>query len=191
MSEAVIFLFKTLVDILSVIILLTFLFRFLRVDYYNPIVQGMMRIAEIFTSNLRKIVKPFFGFDFPSLIIVILLQGLAFFLISLSGAIELNYATMVFWSLYSTLLLTLRMMWWSLLIGIIVSWIAPMSTHPAIRVVQQMSDKICGPFRLFLPPMGGLDFSPILAFLLLQFLQIALRNLSFGYGIPISLSIGF
>jgi len=34
-----------------------------------------------------------------------------------------------------------------------------------------MSDKFFKPFRTFLPPMGGLDFSPILAFIVLTFFR--------------------
>jgi len=191
MGEATLFLFKALLDILSVAVLLTFLFRLLKVDYFNPIVQGMMRITDIFTSGIRKLMKPIFGFDVASLLVVILLQSLAFYLIFFSGNVKFEFFTMISWALYSTLLLSLRMMWWSLLIGIIISWVAPSSTHPAIKVIQQMSDKISSPFRLFLPPMGGLDFSPILAFLILQFLQMALRSLSLSSGLPIALSIGY
>ena len=190
MSEATIYLVKALMDILSVAVLLTFFFRLLKVDYHNPIVQGMVRITDVFTSRVRRIIKPFYGLDLSSLLIVVLLQVFAFYLISLSGSI-FNIITMVSWALYSTLLLSLRILWWSLLAGIIISWVAPMSSHPAIRLVQQMSDQICKPFRLFLPPMGGLDFSPILAFVIFQFLQMALRNLSLKAGLPIGLSVGF
>ena len=191
MSEATIYLVKALMDILSVAVLLTFLFRLLKVDYHNPIVQGMVRITDVFTSRVRRIIKPFYGLDLSSILIVVLLQVFAFYLISLSGSILLNIITMVSWALYSTLLLSLRILWWSLLAGIIISWVAPMSSHPAIRLVQQMSDQICKPFRFFLPPMGGLDFSPILAFVIFQFLQMALRNLSLKAGLPMGLSVGF
>ena len=191
MGEATFFLFKAILDILSVAVLLTFLFRLLKVDYYNSIVQGMTRITDIFTSVIRSFIKPFFGFDFASLLIVILLQSLTFYLIFLSGYVKFDFVTMISWSLYSTLLLSLRMIWWSLLIGVIISWVASSSIHPAIKIIQQMSNKISSPFRLFLPPMGGMDFSPIFAFLILQFLHMTLRSLSLGCGLPINLSIGY
>ena len=61
MSEATIYLVKAIIDIFSVAVLLTFLFRILKVDYYNPIVQGMVRNTDIFTSRVRKIIKPFYN----------------------------------------------------------------------------------------------------------------------------------
>jgi YggT family protein len=39
------------------------------------------------------------------------------------------------------------------------------------------------PFRKILPAMGGLDFSPILVFVIINVLQIALRNLAVSLGI--------
>ena len=191
MSEASIYLFKTLTDIISVAVLLTLFFRLLKVDYYNPIVLGMIRVTDFFVSPVSKIIKPIYSLDVSRLFIVIFLQAFAYYLAYLAGSVELNVVTMGLWALFSTLLLGLRILWWSLLVGIIISWVAPMSSHPAISLIQQMSNQICKPFRVFLPPMGGLDFSPILAFVILQFLLIALRNLSLDSGLPISLSVGF
>ena len=191
MTEAVLFLVKAILDLLSVGVLITFFFRLFRVDYYNPIVQGIMRITKVLTSGIQKIVKPIFGLDFSALLIVIFLQVFAFYLLTLAGSVAFNAIAMVSWALYSTLLLSLRMIWWALLVGVIMSWISPMNTHPAMKLIQQMSDQICKPFRVILPPMGGLDFTPILAFLFLQFLQIAIRNLSLNSGLPIGLSVGF
>jgi len=39
--------------------------------------------------------------------------------------------------------------------------------------------------------MGGLDFSPILAFIFLNFLQVLAKNIALEAGIPMGLSIGF
>ena len=191
MTEASLFLFKAILDIVSVAILITFFFRLLKVDYYNPIVQGMLRLVDIVTSRLRLLIKPIFSIDLASLLMVILFQALCFYVIGLSGNASFTLVTMFSWSLFSVLLLGIRIAFWALILGIVISWVAPMSTHPAVRLLQQMSDQICKPFRRFLPPMGGLDFSPILAWLILQFLSRALINIAFGAGLPINLSVGY
>ena len=46
------------------------------------------------------------------------------------------------------------------------------------------------PIRKKLPAMGGLDFSPILVFILINVIQIALRHLAGGVGLHPALVIG-
>jgi len=190
LTEATIYLFKSIVDVISVVILITFFFRLLKVDYYNPLVQGMLKFADIFTSLIRSIFKPIFGIDLASLITAAALQAFCFFLISLSDEVLFSFGIMISWSLFSVLLLGLTIGWWALVGGIIISWVAPVSSFPPSRLLLQMSNQICKPFRLFLPPIGGLDFSPILAFLILQFLWGAVYGLSTGAGLPMYLSMG-
>jgi len=190
LTEATIYLFKAILDVISVVILITFFFRLLKVDYYNPLVQGMLKFADIFTSLIRSIFKPIFGIDLASLITAAALQAFCFFLISLSDEVLFSFGIMISWSLFSVLLLGLTIGWWALVGGIIISWVAPVSSFPPSRLLLQMSNQICKPFRLFLPPIGGLDFSPILAFLILQFLWGAVYGLSTGAGLPMYLSMG-
>ncbi len=191
MTEASLFLFKAILDIVSAAILITFFFRLLKVDYYNPIVQGMLRLVDFLTSRLRLLIKPIFSIDLASLVMVILFQALGFYVISLSGNASFTLVTMFSWSLFSVLLLGIRIAFWALVLGIIISWVAPMNSHPAVRLLQQMSDQICKPFRVFLPPMGGIDFSPILVYVIFTFLSRALINIAFGAGLPISFSVGY
>jgi len=191
LTEASLFLFKAILDIVSAAILITFFFRLLKVDYYNPIVQGMLRLVDFLTSRLRLLIKPIFSIDLASLVMVILFQALGFYVISLSGNASFTLVTMFSWSLFSVLLLGIRIAFWALVLGIIISWVAPMNSHPAVRLLQQMSDQICKPFRIFLPPMGGIDFSPILVYVIFTFLSRALINIAFGAGLPISFSVGY
>ena len=53
MSEATFFLFKALMDILTIGIVFNFLFRLLRVDYYNPLVQGIIKAVDFPSQILR------------------------------------------------------------------------------------------------------------------------------------------
>lgn len=55
-----------------------------------------------------------------------------------------------------------------LLLRIILSWVPGLSPdHPAVRVVHQLTTPILDPIRRLMPPVGGLDISPMIAFLLL------------------------
>ena len=191
MSEATFFLFKALMDIFTVGVVFNFLFRLLKVDYYNPIVQGIIRAVDFPSQLLRSMIRPIWTVDLSSFFVAIFIQAGAFYLAVIAGSIGYDPIKILVWSLYSVILLSLKMIWWILLGGIIISFVARSVFHPAVVLIRQMSDKFFNPFRVFLPPMGGLDFSPIFAFLLLNFLQIAFAQFALESGLPVWLSVGF
>tara|TARA_Y100001970_G_scaffold288855_1_gene417401 strand:+ start:75630 stop:76205 length:576 start_codon:yes stop_codon:yes gene_type:complete len=191
MSEATFYLVKALLDVFTIGIILNFYFRLLRADYYNPIVQGIIRAVDYPSQVLRSLIKPMWGLDISTLIVAILVQSSAFFIAVTAGAIEYNPLNILLWSIYSVFLLIFKIAWWIMLAGIVLSWIATTNMHPAIVLIRQLSDQIFRPFRVFLPPMGGLDFSPILAFIVLNFLQIAFSQYAIESGLPRWLSVGF
>ena len=46
------------------------------------------------------------------------------------------------------------------------------------------------PVRSLLPNMGGIDFSPILLFVIINVIQIGFRHLALGVGLPPGLVFG-
>jgi YggT family protein len=191
MSEATLYLFKALLDVFTLGVILNFLFRLLKVDYFNPIVQGIVRAVDYPSHILRVFIKPIYGVDLATLLIAVLIQSGAFYIAVIAGSIEYDPAKITIWSLYSVLILILKVCFWIMLGGIILSWVANNNRHPAIILLRQMSDGIFMPFRLFMPPAGGIDFSPIFAFIALRFLESAVTSLAIESGLPYWLSIGF
>jgi len=49
---------------------------------------------------------------------------------------------------------------------------------------------VMGPVRSLLPAMGGLDFSPIVVFIVINVIQISLRHIAVATGLPTQLVIG-
>jgi YggT family protein len=78
----------------------------------------------------------------------------------------------------------------ALIIMIVLSWVAPGSRHPAVVLVYQITYPIMAPVRSLLPNMGGLDFSPIVIFIVINVIQIALRHMAVATGLPPSLVMG-
>jgi len=191
MSEATFFLFKALMDVFTVGVVFNFLFRLLKVDYYNPLVQGIIRAVDLPSQVLRSVLKPIKNIDLSSFLVAVFIQAGAFYLAAIAGSIDYEPLKILMWSSYSVILLILKMIWWILLGGIILSFIAGTNFHPAIVLIRQMSDTLFNPFRIFLPPMGGLDFSPIFAFILLNFLQAIFVQFAIESGLPVWLSVGF
>ena len=60
--------------------------------------------------------------------------------------------------------------YWLILIRALISWVNPDPFNPIVQFLQRATDPILNPIRKILPP-SGIDFSPIVAFLLLIFLR--------------------
>ena len=88
------------------------------------------------------------------------------------------------YALLSTLNLILSLVWWVFLIMIIMSWLISfnvINTRNQVvagvwRALNQITDPILRPIRRVIPPMGGLDLSPIIVFIIIFFLQQLIAN---------------
>jgi YggT family protein len=58
-------------------------------------------------------------------------------------------------------------LWFMLIARVVISWTNPMGGGPIQAFVYQMTEPILAPIRRLLPPAGGIDWSPLIAMLLL------------------------
>jgi YggT family protein len=67
--------------------------------------------------------------------------------------------------------LVLQTLWWVVLGRVLISWFDPAGSGRIARILIEMSEPILAPLRRILPPLGGIDWSPLATMLLLQFLR--------------------
>jgi YggT family protein len=85
-------------------------------------------------------------------------------------------------ALLQTVSLILNLVWWVFLIMIIMSWLFNViNTRNQFvsnvwRVLNQITEPILRPIRRIIPPVGGLDLSPIIVFVIIFFLQQFIAN---------------
>jgi YggT family protein len=71
--------------------------------------------------------------------------------------------------LFATLATTLNIYFVLLVVRVLLSWFPNIEWYrQPFATISQLTDPYLNLFRSFIPPLGGLDLSPILAFLLLQ-----------------------
>jgi YggT family protein len=63
-----------------------------------------------------------------------------------------------------------------ILVTSLLSWVQPDPRNPIVRVLHAISDPILHPIRVLLPSLGGMDFSPLVAILILSMLQKLLAS---------------
>jgi len=60
---------------------------------------------------------------------------------------------------------------WMLIIYILLSWFPVNRYHPAVRLLRDLTEPYLDIFRRFIPPVGMIDFSPIIAFFVLDLIR--------------------
>ena len=185
LGDVAVFLIRNIGGLFLWAVLLRFLLQLARADFYNPISQALVRITNPVIKPLRRIIPGFFGIDIASLVLAIavkLVMVVSIFVIQ-TGAF--NFSIPLVWavSVLSCLVTVLNIYYLAMLAMIIVSWVAQGSYNPAIVLINQIAEPVMAPFRRLLPPMGGIDFSPILAFLALNVVKIVLSGLALKIGL--------
>lgn len=65
----------------------------------------------------------------------------------------------------------------AIIIRALMSWFMPQDGGGLSRVLLDITEPILAPIRRILPPVGGIDFSPILAMILIQLVSTVLAQL--------------
>tara|TARA_B100000886_G_scaffold244366_1_gene171701 strand:- start:696 stop:1136 length:441 start_codon:yes stop_codon:yes gene_type:complete len=140
-----------------------------KVNYFNPVVQIFVKIVDPFT-------KVFLGFNksVSGLIVAVVFK----FLGLLNYVSSYNYILLISISFFEVLIVFFKMLFYFVIAGVIKSWVAPFSENDMWKIVEEISNKILDPIRKFIPAIGGLDFSPIFAFILLNSINVFLAQLA-------------
>lgn len=190
-NEISLYLIQTATGIYLLIMLLRFILQLVLADFYNPISQFLVRATNPLVLPLRRVLPARGRFDPASLVLAILIQWLGIIaLLWMSGAALPAISLMLAWSVVGVLGLLVKIYFFALLGMIILSWIAPGASNPAVYLMYQITEPVMAPFRSVLPAMGGLDFSPFLVFILINIVQIALHNVAEGLGLYPALVMG-
>lgn len=186
LNTAAVYILQTLGSMYLLIVLLRFILQLVRANFYNPLCQFIVRATQPLLKPLRKIIPGFGGLDIASLVLAILLQFVLIALtILLTYGVFANPVQMLIWSLIGITALFLKVFFFALIISVILSWVAQGSHNPGVELINQICEPVLSPIRRILPSMGGLDLSPIFAFLALKLLDmLVIQNLMIMSGMP-------
>lgn len=177
LNTAAIYVLQTIGSLYLLIILLRFVLQLVRANFYNPLSQFAVRATQPLLKPLRRIIPSLFGLDMSSLVLAIIVQ-----LILMALTLLLAYGTtgdpvhLLIWSIIGVTALFLKIFYFALIISVILSWVAPGTHNPGAELVNQICEPALAPFRKILPNLGGLDISPILAFVVLKLLDMLVIN---------------
>jgi len=171
-NQAMMFLVETVLQIYLVGMLIRLLLEMSRADFYNPAVQFLVQITNPVIAPLAKILPRSSKVNIAGFVALYLIQLLSLLaLVALSGQ-SVDVGMLMLLSVMRLLRLLLTTYFILIIISVILSWVGQGFRHPIIPLIYQLVDPVLMPIRRVLPNMGGLDLSPLVAIIGIQFLMI-------------------
>lgn len=177
LHNASIFLIQSLFDFYLFVLLLRLILQYLRVDYYNPLTQFIIKITNPVVIPLRRVIPGYWGIDIATVVVIFIVSLFKLSLISMIGIHHVpNIFGLVVWSIGDLIGLTIKLFFYAILASVIISWVAPTSHSPVMAILHRLTEPLLKPARRWIPNVGGFDISPIPVLLLLQVLIILISD---------------
>ncbi|MDX9739780.1 MAG: YggT family protein [Gammaproteobacteria bacterium] len=167
-SNAAAYFLDTVFTLYILMIMLRFLLQWVRADFYNPVCQFLVKATNPPLRPLRRVIPGLWGIDLASILLMVALQMLAFWLIQMTGGRTMAIPGLLTVSVSELIALALNVFLISILVQVVLSWINPSAYNPLVSLLYSLNEPVLRPVRRLLPNMGGIDFSPLVVLLLIQ-----------------------
>ncbi len=156
-------------------VMLRFILQLVRADFYNPVSQFLITITNPALRYLRRWIPGYRGIDWPSIILLISLKAVELCLVALlvTGSLPALPGLILLIATY-----LLKMLIWIYIVIIVLqavtSWINPGAYNPVTVLMYQLTGPLLRPLRRYVPPAGGLDWTPFIVLIVLNLLLMLL-----------------
>ena len=177
LSTALEFLLTTILNLLTLVFLLRFFMQLLSAPFNNPLGLMVMTLSDFAVKPVRRVIPSFKKIDLSTLLLALITQLLLQFSLLMLRDFPLFVAGEAAWlgliglSFLGVLRTALDVFFYAILLQVILSWVNPHS--PFSSVLDTLTRPILSPIRRIIPSTNGLDFSPLVALILLQMVNIS------------------
>ncbi len=162
---------NAIATILGGVLLLRFWMQAIRVRPPQSVGQFTFTLTDWLVRPLRRLVPGVGGYDWASLIGAILVIALAttiYFVVGLpaDAVALLTLYRIINWILYGFMFL--------MIIEAVFSWVNPHA--PMAPFIRALNEPLLRHLRRLVPPMGGIDWSMLVALILIQIFRVVLNG---------------
>lgn len=174
LTDPLVFLVQALIGLYALVVMLRFLLQLMRADFYNPISQFVVKVTTPLLRPLRQAIPGIRGIDVSSLVLAWLVKTAELAIVALLLGFGANAFGAVVWALPALVGLTIDIVLFAVLIRVVLSWINPDPYNPINGLLDSLTAPVMRPAQRLMPPVGGLDLSPILVMVGLVLLEMLL-----------------
>jgi YggT family protein len=170
---ALIYLVDTLLSLALIVVLLRLLLQWVRADFRNPLARAILQLTNPLIMPLRRVLPPMGQLDTATallLVVIAAIEAAAPYLLS-----GLGVPLPVPWAQATVLEIlrgVLHTYFFVILLYALLSLIAPGTYSPAQALLTSLAEPVLRPVRRVIPPLGGIDFSPLWVLIIIQALLI-------------------
>jgi YggT family protein len=171
MNETVIFILKYATDIIATLLLIRFLLQLTRADFYNPVSQGILKICSPIATPLEKLLPTMGRFNLAVLATAVIVKWMFFVIIAAAnGLLTAGIFAYLAPAAFELLRTLITLYFYGVFILVVFSWVGT-PPHPAARLIGQVILPYTNIFRRFIPPLGMIDISPMVAIFTLMIIR--------------------
>ena len=172
-AQAIALVLGTAFDLVILAALVRFWMQALRAPARNPIAQFSMALTDFAVRPLRRVIPGLFRLDLASLVVAWMLEFvLQVLLMLLLGPSPFGFPALfpvlLFLSFVLLLRLSIYVFMGAVIIQAVLSWVSP--HHPVMPFFDALTRPFLAPVRRVIPPIGGMDISPLFVFIFFQLL---------------------
>jgi len=173
--EAINYLLGFAFDALLMLLVLRVWMQWVRADFYNPLSQFIVKVTNPLVIPLRRIIPGFGGIDVSTLLLAFMVAALKFIVIPLLNGGDMNIISALYLGFIYLIKQTGILLFMLMLVMALMSWVVQ-GYNPTQAIFHQLTEPFLKPIRSIVPSIGGLDLSVLIAFLLLNVINIFLSG---------------
>jgi YggT family protein len=174
--NAIYFLVDSLLALALYVTLLRLLMQWSRADFRNPVAQAVVKVTNPLIMPLRRVLPPINKVDTASVVAVIIVALAEVALVNLVRGFGVPPPLLLLRdALFDIAASVLWLYFYAILLYAVLSMIAQGAYSPLQPLLSSLCEPLLRPIRRLIPPLAGLDLSPLWAGLLIQAVLSLLR----------------
>jgi YggT family protein len=171
---------------LIALVVLRVLLQLVRANFYNPVCQFLYKLTNPVLMPLRKVIPAWRRLDVAGVLLAWLLTGIKLALLYTLAGHGLGVFGLIVMALADLIDFVLMLYLGLILVRVLLSFISVERSNPIVPLIAQLTDPVLRPIRRRMPTFGGIDLSPMVAWLAIMLVRVLVVAPILDFGVHLA-----